>query len=71
MFENKGIKFNELSTADWAEWEKLAGPPEENAWLAEMEKRGQKDNAKEVLKRYKELVKKYEAEAKYRFIFPE
>jgi TRAP-type C4-dicarboxylate transport system substrate-binding protein len=55
-FIKKGIKFNELSAADRESWYKLAGPPIEKAWLAEMDKRGQGDNARDLLKRYRALI---------------
>jgi TRAP-type C4-dicarboxylate transport system substrate-binding protein len=66
----KGIKFHELSAADQVKWRELAGVPIEKDWLAEMDKRGQGDNARELLKRYRALINKYEPKAKYEFIFP-
>jgi hypothetical protein len=66
----KGLKFNTLQAADQAKWREQAGVPIEKNWLAEMDKRGQGENARELLKRYRELVNKYEPKAKYEFIWP-
>jgi TRAP-type C4-dicarboxylate transport system substrate-binding protein len=66
----KGLKFNTLSAADQAKWRELAGVPIEKSWLAEMDKRGQGENARELLKRYRALINKYEPRAKYEFIWP-
>ena len=69
-FIKKGIKFYELSSAEQDKWQKMAGPPIEKKWLEEMDKRGQGENARELLKRYKALIKKYEAISESKFIFP-
>lgn len=69
-FIKKGIKFSELSAADWAKWKALAGPATEKEWLEQMDKRGQGEEARELLKRHAALYAEYEAKAKYGFIFP-
>jgi TRAP-type C4-dicarboxylate transport system substrate-binding protein len=66
----KGIKFYTLSAADQTKLREIAGVPIERNWVAEMDKRGQGDNAREFLKRYKALVDKYEPKSKYEFIWP-
>ena len=69
-FVKKGMKFYELPDVDKAKWNELAGVPIEKNWITEMEKRGQGENAREFLKRYRALITKYEPKAKYHFIFP-
>ena len=58
-YAEKGHKFYELSSADQEKWQKLVGPKVEKEWLEQMEKRGQGNDARELLKRFKAMIAKY------------